>query len=92
MKFLLLEDFREFYNEWEDTNLNIREYCKTNDLDDSQYIVIGKMQCIGHLLLFKWKRLLKVILNMYLYFYGLKKRNSLCYQRNLKLGLYTLRI
>ncbi len=37
MRHQSIDDFREFYNEWKKSNQNIREYCKANGFNESQF-------------------------------------------------------
>lgn len=37
MKYQSIEEFRVFYNEWKESNQNIREYCKANGFNESQF-------------------------------------------------------
>lgn len=37
MKHQSIEEFRVYYNEWKESNQNIREYCKANGFNESQF-------------------------------------------------------
>ncbi len=37
MKHQSIEEFRVYYNEWKESNQSIREYCKANGFNESQF-------------------------------------------------------